>query len=83
MIKKPEFLDIWKINSSTDGVVVNVNEDEINLFCKDSITKKTYFMIEKLIKTKDDEIKYKIFNDSYKFIGKSKLIDILFEVKND
>ena len=79
MYRVPEFLDIWKINETVDGVVIDINDDEIKLLCKDKITKKVYIINETLIESDDKLTKYKIFNDNYKFISKSKLIETIFE----
>lgn len=79
MYKIPEFLDIWKINETTNGVVIDINDDEIKLLCKDKITKKVYIINEALIESDDKLTKYKIFNDNYEFISKSKLIETIFE----
>lgn len=80
MYKIPEFLDIWKINETTNGVITDIREDRIRLLCKDNITGKVYFKNEKLIETDDKISKYKIFNENYEFISKSKLIEKIFEI---
>jgi hypothetical protein len=80
MFKVPEFLDIWKINEITNGVIIDINDDRIRLLCKDKITGKIYFKNEKLIKTDDNIYKYKLFNENYEFISKSKLIETIFEI---
>lgn len=79
MYRVPEFLDIWKINETVNGVVIDINDDEIKLLCKDKITKKVYIINEALIESDDKLTKYKIFNDNYEFISKSKLIETIFE----
>ena len=81
MIKKPEFGDIWKINNSVNGIIFNVEEDYVQMICKDTITGKIFFYNETLMKGKDNLDKYMIFNNNYEYLGKSKLIDMLFEVK--
>lgn len=80
MFRIPEFLDIWKINETTNGVIIDIQDDKIRLLCKDKITEKIYFIDEKLIKNDDKKIKYKIFNENYEFISKSKLIETIFEI---
>lgn len=80
MFRIPEFLDIWKINETTNGVIIDIQDDKIKLLCKDKITEKIYFIDEKLIKNDDKKIKYKIFNENYEFISKSKLIETIFEI---
>lgn len=81
MNKIPEFLDIWEINQTTNGVVIEVNDEYVKLLCKDTITNKIFYYNVTLIDTEDKIGKYMIFNKNYKFISKSKLIDLLFEEK--
>jgi len=81
MCKIPEFLDIWKINPTTLGVVLEVDDDYVKLLCKDKITNKVYYHTEMLIDTEDKIGKFTIFNKNYEFVSKSKLIDMLFESK--
>lgn len=81
MFKIPEFLDVWKINETISGVVIKIENDEIELICRDKITGKVFYKNELLLDSDDDNIKFKLFNENYKFIGKSELIDIVFNVK--
>ena len=81
MFKVPEFLDVWKINETTLGVVFDVRKNEIEMICKDTITGRTYFTTERINQSRDDYIKYETFNRYYEYIGKSKIIDKVFEEK--
>lgn len=77
----PSLGDIWKINNSTNGFVINVNDEVIELICKDSITKKVFVFKEKLIKSKDINERFSLFCKHYEYKGKSKIIDLLFETE--
>ena len=83
MFKIPEFLDVWKINETTVGVIFDIRNNEIEMICKDTITGETYFTSERINQSKDSYIRYETFNRYSEYIGKSKILDKVFEVKND
>lgn len=80
-MKIPQIYDIYEINSSVSAVVINSDEFMIEMLCKNKFTGKTYYQKEILIDSDDIEQRYSIFNSKYKYLGQSKILDTLFEIK--